>query len=258
MVKMKNVLTIAGSDPSGGAGLQSDLSTFSSLNVRGLSAVTAVTAQNSARVKSAVAVPGRLLKDQLELLLEEFTIDAAKTGMIGSLENLKVIKKFIKARDIRNLVIDTVLRSTAGRPLLDKAGVREMASLFPLAAIVTPNITEASALTGLRIKDMTGMERAAKALIEMGARNVLVKGGHLDAAPTDLLYDGKSFTFFKGRRIEGPEAAFHGTGCMLSAAIAACLAKGKKMDGAVMEAKSFLEKELRGRVRASASPGPSH
>ncbi|OGP14845.1 MAG: bifunctional hydroxymethylpyrimidine kinase/phosphomethylpyrimidine kinase [Deltaproteobacteria bacterium GWA2_54_12] len=247
---MKTVLTIAGSDPSGGAGLQSDLRTFSAFNVKGLSAVTALTAQNSARVKSVMPVPGKLLKEQLELLFEEFTIDAAKTGMIGSLENLRVIKKVLKARPVKNLVIDTVLRSTGGKPLLDAAGAKELTSLLPLAAIVTPNIPEASALTGIKITNETGMEKAAKALFEMGARNVLVKGGHLGAAPTDLLYDGKTFTYFKGRRITGFDAAFHGTGCMLSAAIAAGLAKGKGMKEAIKEAKRFLEKELRQRVRA--------
>lgn len=247
---MKTVLTIAGSDPSGGAGLQSDLRTFSAFKVKGLSAVTALTAQNSARVKSVMPVPGKLLKEQMELLFEEFTIDAAKTGMIGSLENLRVIRSLLKARKVKNLVMDTVLSSTGGKPLLDKAGAKELASLMPLAAIVTPNLPEASALTGIKITDMTGMERAAKALFEMGARNVLLKGGHLGAAPIDILYDGKAFSYFKGRRIAGPMAAFHGTGCMLSAAIAACLARGKGMGEAVKEAKKFLEKELRDRTRA--------
>ena len=247
---MKTVLTIAGSDPSGGAGLQSDLSTFSAFKVKGLSAVTALTAQNSARVKSVMPVPGKLLKEQIELLFEEFTIDAAKTGMIGSLENLRVIKRALKAGGVKNLVMDTVLSSTGGKPLLDRAGAKELASLMPLATIVTPNIPEASALTGIKITDMTGMEKAAKALFEMGASNVLVKGGHLGAAPTDLLYDGKAFSYFKGRRIMGPKAAFHGTGCILSAAIAAGLARGKAIEEAVKEAKRFLEKELRQRVRA--------
>lgn len=247
---MKTVLTIAGSDPSGGAGLQSDLRTFSAFKVKGLSAVTALTAQNSVRVKSVMPVPGKLLKEQLELLFEEFTIDAAKTGMIGSLENLRVIKRVLKAGKIKNLVMDTVLRSTGGKPLLDVAGAKELASLLPLAAIVTPNIPEASALTNIKITDMTGMEKAAKALFEMGAKNVLVKGGHLGAEPTDLLFDGKAFTYFKGRRITGFDAAFHGTGCMLSAAIAAGLARGKDMKEAIKEAKRFLEKELRQRVRA--------
>jgi hydroxymethylpyrimidine/phosphomethylpyrimidine kinase len=251
---MKTVLTIAGSDPSGGAGLQSDLATFSAFKVRGLSAVTALTAQNSTRVKSVMAVPGRLLEEQIELLFEEFTIDAAKTGMIGSIENLRVIKRFLKTGlktgKIKNLVMDTVLRSTGGKPLLDASGAKELLSLLPFAIIVTPNLPEASILTGIKITDITGMERAAKALFEMGAKNVLVKGGHLASEPVDVLYDGKAFRYFKGRRIKGPESAFHGTGCVLSAAIAAGLAKGSGVEEAVKEAKRFLERILKQRVRA--------
>ena len=254
---MKTVLTIAGSDPSGGAGLQSDLRTFATFKVRGLSAVTAVTAQNNSSVKSVMAVPARLLREQIEALLEEFTIDAAKTGMIGSVENLRVIKRLMKAGRLKNLVVDTVLRSTGGKPLLDKAGAKELASLLPYAAIVTPNLPEASILTGVKIIDMTGMEKAAETLFEMGSRTVLVKGGHLDGAPTDLLYDGRTFSYLKGSRIKGPDAAFHGTGCVLSAAIAAGLAKGKSVKTAVKEAKRFLEGEIKLRVRASARPGPS-
>lgn len=247
---MKTVLTIAGSDPSGGAGLQSDLRTFAALHVRGLSAVTAVTAQNSSAVKSVMAVPERLLKKQIDTLLEEFTIDAAKTGMIGSVGNLSVIKRLMKAGRLRNLVVDTVLRSTGGKPLIDSAGAKELASLLPYAAIVTPNLIEAAALTGIKITGIEGMEKAAKALFSMGAANVLVKGGHLRGEPADLLYDGKEMTLFKGSRIKGPKAAFHGTGCVLSAAIAACLAKGCSVKETVNEAKRFLEAEFKERVRA--------
>lgn len=253
---MKTVLTIAGSDPSGGAGLQADLATFSAFGLRGISAVTALTAQNSTAVKAAAPVPAKFLEGQLATLLEEFTVTAAKTGMIGSLENLRVIRKFLKAGHIENLVVDTVLRSTGGKPLLDKAGVKELSTLFTYAAIVTPNIPEASLLTGLEIKDVDGMERAAKAIFAMGAAHVLVKGGHLDGAPVDVLFDGEAFTRMKGRKITGPGGAFHGTGCVLSAAIAACLANGKGMKAAVKEAKGYLEKEIRRRVRLSASPSP--
>lgn len=247
---MKTVLTIAGSDPSGGAGIQSDLKTFSAFKVKGLSAVTAVTAQNSERVKSVLPVPGRLLKEQIGLLLEEFKIDAAKTGMMGSLENLSVLRSLLKSGRIPNLVIDTVLQSTGGRPLIDKDGARELRTILHYARIITPNLPEAQVLTGMKITDVAGMERAAKALFEMGAQNVLVKGGHLGGEPTDVLYDGKSFTYFEGRRIKGERATFHGTGCMLSAAIAAGLAKGRSVKTAVKEAKQYLEMELRMRLRA--------
>ncbi len=254
---MKTLLTIAGSDPSGGAGLQRDLRTFSAFGARGLSAVTALTAQNSTSVKATFPVPGKFLGDQLASILEEFTIDATKTGMIGSRENLRVIRRFLKAGLMKNLVVDTVLKSTGGKPLLDKAGVKELATIFPYAAIVTPNIPEASTITKSVIKDVGGMERAALALFEMGAPCVLVKGGHLDGAPVDVLFDGRAFTHMKGRRLSGPPGAFHGTGCVLSAAIAAGLANGKGMKAAVKEAREFLHKELRQRIRHATSRGPS-
>lgn len=251
MVKMKTVLTIAGSDPSGGAGIQSDLRTFAAFKLQGLSVVTAITAQNSERVKSVLPVPGRLLKEQIALLLDEFTIDAAKTGMMGSTENLLALKRLLKAGRIPNLVIDTVLRSTGGKPLIDAEGAKELRGILPYARIVTPNLPEASALTGIKtINDISGMERAAKAIFEMGAKNVLVKGGHLEDEPIDVLFDGSSFTYFKGRRLKGSKACFHGTGCMLSAGIASGLAKGQSMKTAVRGAKKFLEGELRKRLRA--------
>lgn len=246
----KTVLTIAGSDPSGGAGLQRDLKTFAAFKARGLSAVTAVTAQNSSKVKSVLPVPAKLLKEQIELLIDEFTIDAAKTGMIGSAENLRVLARLLKTGKLPNLVVDTVLRSTGGKALIDKEGAKGLKAILPYAAIVTPNLPEAEALTGMKVIDVAGMEKAAKALFEMGAKNVLVKGGHLARQPTDVLFDGKSFTYFKGKRIKGEQAAFHGTGCMLSAAIAAGLANGQSVKTAVKYAKAHLEEELRKRVRA--------
>lgn len=247
---MKTVLTIAGSDPSGGAGIQSDLHTLEAFKVRGLTAITAITAQNSSRVKSVFPVPGKFLKEQIELLLEEFTIDAAKSGMIGSMENLRVLKSLLKARPFPNLVIDTVLRSTSGKPLIDKDGAKELRTILPYAKLVTPNLPEAQALTGLKIVDTAGMERAAKSIFEMGAANVLIKGGHLDGEPIDILFDGKSFTYIRGKRIKGASAAFHGTGCRLSAAIAANLAKGRSVKASIGYAKRYLELQLRQRARS--------
>jgi len=257
MVKMKTALTIAGSDPSGGAGIQADLTTFEALGVRALSAITALTAQNSTAVRSVRRIPASFLKAQIDALLEEFTIDAAKTGMIGSAANLRAIRTLMRTGRIKNLVVDTPLSSTGGHPLIDARGAKELSSLLPYAAVVTPNLAEAAALTGVRITGLSGMEKAARALFGMGAANVLVKGGHLDGAPTDLLYDGKNIFLFKGKRIKGPGKAFHGTGCMLSAALAGYLARGKSVKEAVGEAKRFLEKELERRVfRDGATRGP--
>ena len=248
---MKTVLTIAGSDPSGGAGLQRDLETFRDLKVRGLSVVAALTAQNSTVVRATEPVSAGFLKSQVKALLEEFRIDAVKTGMTGSAENLRAIRSLIKKYGLKKVVLDPVMRSTSGRPLLDKDGIAELKALLPLVALVTPNLPEATLLTGIKkVTDIKGMEEAARRLHEMGAPNVLVKGGHLNGAPQDLLYDGRSFNYFAGKRITGATGRFHGTGCILSAAIAAGLANGKGIERAILEGRAYLMEVLRNRPNA--------
>ena len=248
---MKTVLTIAGSDPSGGAGLQRDLETFRDLKVRGLSVVAALTAQNSTVVRAIEPVSAGFLKRQVNALLEEFRIDAVKIGMTGSAENLRAIRILIKKYGLKKVVLDPVMRSTSGRPLLDKDGIAELKALLPLVALVTPNLPEATLLTGIKeVTDIKGMEEAVRRLHEMGAPNVLVKGGHLEGAPQDLLYDGRSFNYFAGKRITGAAGRFHGTGCILSAAIAAGLANGKGIERAILEGRAYLMEVLRNRPNA--------
>ena len=255
---MKTVLTIAGSDPSGGAGVQRDLETFHDLGVRGLSVIAALTAQNSTVVRAAEPVSAGFLKKQAEALFEEFRIDAVKIGMTGSGENLRAIRGLIKRYGLKNVVLDPVMRSTGGKPLLEKAGIAELKRLLPHVTLVTPNLPEAAILTGVKeIKDIKGMEEAAKALFEMGAPNVLVKGGHLKGEPFDVFYDGRSFGYYKNERLRGGAGRFHGTGCILSAAIAAWLALGKRrgpgwgrVETAVFDAKGYLMKVLRNRPSA--------
>ncbi|MBI5588542.1 MAG: bifunctional hydroxymethylpyrimidine kinase/phosphomethylpyrimidine kinase [Deltaproteobacteria bacterium] len=244
---MKTVLTIAGSDPSGGAGVQADLKTFDALGCKGLSAITALTAQNNRRVYSTLVLPPSFLKKQVITLLEEFTVDAVKIGMTGSTANLNAIGWLIREKGLENVVLDTVLCSTGGYPLLDKKGVFAVKKLLPLVKIATPNIPEASALTGVDIRDTDGMEEAALALFSAGVPYVLIKGGHLEGAPVDILYDGKKFHRFKGKRIRGGREKFHGTGCKLSAAIAAGLARGLSVKKAVEDAKKYLNRILTGR-----------
>lgn len=241
---MKTILTIAGFDPSGGAGLQSDLKTFGDFGCRGLSVATALTAQNSTRVTSTLAVPPAFLKKQLLALLEEFTVDAVKIGMAGSAANIRAVELFIRKNGLRNIVLDTVLVSTSGYPLLDKKGVPALKRLLPLVRIVTPNIPEAEALTGLSIDNVAGMEEASRLIHSMGAPFVLIKGGHLLGPPVDILYDGKNFKRFAGRRIRGRKERFHGTGCILSSAIAAGLAKGQSVKRSVEEARKYLNRVL--------------
>ena len=241
---MKTILAIAGFDPSGGAGLLRDLKTFGDFGCRGVSVATALTAQNSSRVSSTLVVPPEFLEKQAVELLEEFTVDAVKIGMTGSAANVKAIESLIRRKGLRNVVLDTVLVSTSGYPLLDKKGVPALKRLLPRVTLVTPNIPEASALTGIDISGIRGMEEAARALHSMGARSVLIKGGHLNGPPTDILYDGKGFQRFTGRRIRGGKERFHGTGCILSSAIAAGLAKGHNLKKSVKEAKEYLNRTL--------------
>lgn len=245
---MRTALTIAGSDPSGGAGLQRDLATFHDLGVRGLSAATALTAQNSIDFKAALPVPAHFVARQVAALLEEFDIHSVKIGMAGSPENLRAIRSLVKRCSLKNVVLDPVLRSTSGKSLLTKGGLAEIRSLLASIEVVTPNLDEAAALTGVkRISGVAEMEIAARRLFEMGARHALVKGGHLEGEPVDILFNGKSFRHFCGRRLKGGSGRFHGTGCILSAGIAAGLAQGKGVEEAVATARAYLVKVLKGR-----------
>ncbi len=247
---MKTALTIAGSDPSGGAGLQRDLLTFHELGVRGLSVAAALTAQNSTVFRSALPVPPRFISRQVAALLEEFEINSVKIGMVGSPENLRAIKDLIKRRSLPNVVLDPVLRSTSGKTLLMKGGLAEIRSLLPCVQVVTPNLDEAAALTGVKwISSVKEMELAARRLFEMGAGHALVKGGHLEGEPVDVLFNGQSFRYYRGRRLKGGRARFHGTGCILSSAVAAGLAKGNGVEEAVADARAYLVKVLRERPR---------
>lgn len=244
---MKNVLTIAGADPSGGAGIQSDILTFASFGVNGLSVITSLTAQNNKAVKGTLAVPAPFLSKQVNVLLEEFTIHAVKIGMIGTEANVKALGRLFRSGKLKNIVLDTVLRSTSDFPLLDDNGVKAVRKLLPLVRIATPNTIEASILSGISVDDTDGMEEAAKIIFSMGAENVLVKGGHLKGSPVDILYDGKRFFYFEGKRLKGKKERFHGTGCILSAGIAAGLAKGWPVKKAAAEAKTYLNKVLKNR-----------
>lgn len=245
---MRTALTIAGADPSGGAGIQSDIAAFRAFGVTPLSVITALTAQNGVKVRSAQPVSARFVARQIDVLLEEFSVDSVKIGMIGNRENTAAIRRLIKKHNLKNVVLDTVLRSSNGFPLIDKKGVEAIKKLLPLVTIVTPNLMEAEALTGIKAVDADGMEEAARRLHSMGATFALVKGGHLDGEPIDILYDGKRFTRFAGRRIAGTDKRLHGTGCLLSAAIAAGLAKGESVKRAVRGAKAYVERVIEKRV----------
>jgi hydroxymethylpyrimidine/phosphomethylpyrimidine kinase len=247
-------MTIAGSDPGGGAGLQADLKTFAAFKVYGFSAVTAIIAQNSARVARVVPVAPDLLHAQIEILLEERTPDAIKTGALGSAENVRVVADLIRSHRVPSPVIDPVMLSTSGARLVDIAGERVLREeLIPFARVVTPNIPEAELLAGIAIDSLAAMRAAARAICKLGCRAVIIKGGHTFCGgedsdhprALDLLFDGRSYLELASPRLPGDGA--HGTGCAFSAAIAANLAKGADLETAARRAKLFVTRALRRR-----------
>ncbi|MBI5894396.1 MAG: bifunctional hydroxymethylpyrimidine kinase/phosphomethylpyrimidine kinase [Deltaproteobacteria bacterium] len=258
---MKNVLTIAGSDPSGGAGIQRDLKTFAEFNCNGLSVITALTAQNSKKVNGVLPVTASFVKKQIETLFEEYKIDALKTGMLAAEDIVKTLAQIFKNKKQKNIVIDTVFVSTSGYPLLEKKGIKRLKDdLIPFAEIVTPNIYEAFILSGVKIKDIEDMHLAAERIKKLGCNAVLVKGGHLKEVKSqkhalegfnqgskhkskvvDVLYNGKEFKLFKAKRISKD---LHGTGCILSAGIAAGLANGLDIKDAIKNAKKYVTRMI--------------
>jgi hydroxymethylpyrimidine/phosphomethylpyrimidine kinase len=253
---VKTALTIAGSDPSGGAGIQADLKTFSRLRVYGMAVITALTAQNTSGVTGTLEVPPDFVARQLEAVLSDIHVDAAKTGMLLTGGAVEVAARKVREHEIRNLVVDPVMMSTSGTPLLNRDAVGTFSrTLLPLALIVTPNISEAEMLTGRSITSIEDMEEAALQVHSMGARSVLIKGGHLNGDhATDVLFDGSEFYHFQSPRIRSRDT--HGTGCVLSAAIAAHLAAGKSLKNAVQSAKDFVSDAIRNGLRLGKGSGP--
>jgi hydroxymethylpyrimidine/phosphomethylpyrimidine kinase len=243
-------LTIAGSDPSGGAGIQADLKTFHQFGVYGEAVITLVTVQNTVRVSRVEALSPELVLEQIAAVVEDIPPGAAKTGALGSAEMVAAVAR-AAAEFGFPLVVDPVMVSKHGLSLLDgeaTAALREL--LLPRAFLLTPNVPEAEALTGIPIHTMQDMRRAAARLRELGAGAVLIKGGHLAGDATDLLYEGETFREFWAARVQTPHT--HGTGCTLSAAITAGLARGWTLSDAVGRAKRFLDEAIR------TNPGLGH
>ncbi len=226
-------LTIAGSDSGGGAGIQADLKTFHQWRVFGASAVTAVTAQNTVGVQAVEALPTALVRAQIRSVTADLPVAAVKSGMLANREIARTVAEAVRAHGLRRYVLDPVMVATSGDRLLEPAAVESIREeLVPLAAIVTPNWPEARLLTGVRRNGAEGMEEAARALVEAGAGAALVKGGHLPGDEVvDLYLDARGVRILRGRRIRTEHT--HGTGCTLSAAIAAGLAAGGRMEETV-------------------------
>ncbi len=241
---MKKVLTIAGSDSSCGAGLQADIKTFCSMGVYGLSVVTSITSQNSMGVQDIHHVPPKLLKNQLITILNDIKIDAIKIGMIGSKENIMVLTEILKDINIP-IVLDTIFISSSGSKLLDDEAFEIFTKrLIPLATLITPNLLEAEKLTNQKIFSLEEMKIAIK---NIKAKNILLKGGHLKGDALDLFYDNKHLTIFNSKRIIFED--IHGTGCVLSSAIATFLAKGYKMEIAIKNAKKYITDAINSSIK---------
>ncbi len=249
------VLTIAGSDSGGGAGIQADLKTITLLGGYGMSVVTAVTAQNTLGVSGIHEIPPEFVAQQLEAVIPDIGVDAAKTGMLGSSRVLGIVCRKLRKFRVPNLVVDPVMVSKNGARLLNPEAEDALRrELIPLAAVVTPNIPEAEVLTGRRIRTPKEMREAAVRIRKMGARRVLIKGGHLPGPAIDLLYDGERFQEFEEERVQTSHT--HGTGCTLSAAIAVELGKGNDLRGSVAAAKQFLTAAIRMATPLGQGRGP--
>lgn len=252
---MRTALTIAGSDSSGGAGIQADLKTFTSHGVFGMSAITAVTAQNTTGVRGIEVLPASFVAAQIDAVAEDIPPDAVKIGMLANAEIAEAVADAISRHRLPHIVLDTVMIAKSRARLLDADAVDALRDrLLPLADIVTPNVPEAEALTGLVLRSVEDLRGAARQLVEMGAHAALVKGGHLDGPATDVLWDGRRLVELTVPRIASPHT--HGTGCTLSSAIAARLALGDDLESACRAAKHYVTNAIRQAPGLGRGHGP--
>jgi hydroxymethylpyrimidine kinase/phosphomethylpyrimidine kinase len=249
-------LTIAGSDSGGGAGIQADLKTFHAFGVFGTTAVTAVTVQNTRGVSGVHAVPVEMVRAQVRAVADDLAPAACKTGMLATAELARAVADAIAGHGLPNYVLDPVMVATSGDRLLDRDAERTIVeALLPLAALVTPNLDEASILVGAEVRDPAAMRRAAAALVEMGAGAALLKGGHLAGGElVDLLFDGRHWREWRRPRLE--TRSTHGTGCTLSAAVAAGLAHGRPLGDAVDAALDYVHRAIRSAPGLGSGHGP--
>ena len=250
-------MSIAGSDSGGGAGVQADMKTFSALGVYGASTLTAITAQNTVAVTAVHELPVELIAAQIDAVVTDIGVDAVKTGMLSSSAIVETVARELERHGIENLVVDPVMVAKSGDPLLRDEAVESVRTrLLPLAALVTPNVPEAETLTGLKIESDDDVREAARRIVAMGARTVVVKGGHRDGPATDLFFDGAEFTEFTSERFETVNT--HGTGCTFASAAAAGLAQGKPLLEAVAQAKEYVTEAIRNSYPLGRGHGPVH
>jgi len=256
-MRVARALTIAGSDSGGGAGIQADLKTFSALGVYGMTALTAVTAQNTVTVTAIVELSPDVVAGQIDAVVTDIGVDAAKTGMLSSAAIIETVGERLRYHGIGSLVVDPVMISKSGARLLRPEAVDALRrEILPLALVVTPNLHEAGALSGREIRTLAQMEDAARAIADLGPRYVVVKGGHLEGAAVDVLYDGRTIERLEAPRVPTPHT--HGTGCVFSAAITAHLARGADARTAVREAKTFITAAIAAALPIGRGHGPAN
>ena len=252
---MKTALTIAGSDSSGGAGIQADIKTMMANGVYAMSVITSLTAQNTLGVKSIFDVTPEFLSDQLDAVFTDIFPDAVKIGMISSPLLAEVVAEKLAYYNAKNIVLDPVMVATSGATLTKTDAVRVMTrKLFPLSTVITPNIPEAEVLSKMKIKNENDMKKSAEAIYSLYGCNVLLKGGHSINDANDLLYENGKFRWFSGKRIDNPNT--HGTGCTFSSAIASNLAKGIALPDAVTSAKEYISIALSFGLNLGKGSGP--
>lgn len=252
---MKTALTIAGSDCSGGAGIQADIKTMMANGVYAMSAITALTAQNTTGVRDIMEASPEFLAEQLDSIFEDIYPDAVKTGMASSVELIKTIAAKLKQYEAKNIVVDPVMIATSGARLISEDAVETLKQeILPLATLITPNIPEAEVLSGLKIQDEKDMVEASEKIYREFGCAVLCKGGHQINDANDLLFDGDGEHWFYGKRIDNPNT--HGTGCTLSSAIASNLAKGHTLFDSVKRAKDYISGALSAMLDLGEGSGP--
>ena len=254
---IKQVLTIAGSDSGGGAGIQADLKAMSANGVFAMSVITAITAQNTEEVTDVFELPQSIIASQLDAVFDDFDVAAVKTGMLSSTAIVETVVKMLAPQKVAFLVVDPVMVSKSGHPLLRPEAVDAVKTqLLPLAFVVTPNIHEAQQLSGIQITSLADARRAAKIIHGFGCKHVLIKGGHLlSERATDLLYDGRFFNVLKGEFIETSHT--HGTGCTFASALAAHLARGRSVLDAAQAAKTYVTQAIRHGLAIGHGHGPT-
>ena len=258
-VSVSKAMTIAGSDSGGGAGIQADLKTFAALGVYGTSALTAITAQNTLAVTAVHEIPAETIAAQIDAVITDIGADAVKTGMLSSSTIIECVAASLERHashpGVGKLVVDPVMVAKSGDSLLRQEAVATLKErLIPLAAVVTPNIPEAETLTGLSIASDADMAEAARRIIGLGAKTVVVKGGHREGPATDLYFDGSRFREFTAPRFDTPNT--HGTGCTFASAIAAGLARGRDTEEAVAAAKEYVTEAIRNSFPIGGGHGP--